>query len=84
MTGPHYRFTMITKTVIRCEWSSGGIFEDRASTFAICRNFPKPAFRVHDVADQLEIVSKTFHMTYDKKSFSANGLHVTFPGKMTE
>ena len=39
VSGPNYRFTVLTDRVIRYEWAEDGQFEDRASTFAINRNF---------------------------------------------
>jgi alpha-glucosidase (family GH31 glycosyl hydrolase) len=83
-TGPQYRFTLINDKVLRYEWSDDGLFEDRASTFAINRNFPKPEFRVEDKEDQLDIITPRFHLRYDKLRFSRNGLVVTFSSKQTE
>ncbi|CAI4213892.1 unnamed protein product [Parascedosporium putredinis] len=59
-------------------------FEDRASTLAINRNFPKPSFRVKDSETQLEILTASFHLTYDKQRFSPNGLVATFTSKQTD
>jgi alpha-glucosidase (family GH31 glycosyl hydrolase) len=84
ITGPQYRFTIIDDKVLRYEWSSDGIFEDRASTFAINRKFAKPEFRIEDKEDQLEIFTPRFHLTYDKQRFSENGLVVQFTSKQTE
>ena len=81
LVGPQYRFTIIDDKVLRYEWSVDGVFEDRASTFAINRNFPKPEFRVEDKEGQLDIVTPSLHLTYDKQRFSPNGLVVTFSSK---
>ncbi|KAH8899028.1 glycoside hydrolase family 31 protein [Thozetella sp. PMI_491] len=72
--GSKYRFTVLTDRLVRYEWSEDGGFEDRASTFAIFRDFPVPDFRVVDEEDNLEIITKHFHLTYDKKAFSSEGL----------
>ncbi|TQN65641.1 Alpha-xylosidase [Colletotrichum shisoi] len=75
IAGSNYRFTVINDFVIRYEWAEDGVFEDRASTFAINRRFPrqhKPLIR--DTESQLEIITPTIHVTYDKKRFSPNGL----------
>jgi hypothetical protein len=82
--GPQYRFTLLDDKVLRYEWSVDGVFEDRASTFAINRNFPKPEFRIEDKQDQLDIFTPAFHLTYDKQRFSTNGLSVQFSSKQTE
>ncbi|CAK7214472.1 hypothetical protein SBRCBS47491_002154 [Sporothrix bragantina] len=86
VTGPQYRFTLIGDMVLRYEWASDGVFEDRASTFALNRRFsgvPVPKFTVTETDDRLEIVTPTLHLSYDKQRFSANGLHVTFGAKVT-
>jgi hypothetical protein len=83
VVGPQYRFTMLDDKVLRYEWSADGIFEDRASTFAINRKFPKPEFRVEDRENQLDIITPAFHLTYDKQRFSPNGFYVVFAGKQT-
>jgi alpha-glucosidase (family GH31 glycosyl hydrolase) len=82
--GPQYRFTLLDDKVLRYEWAEDGVFEDRASTFAINRNFPKAEFRVEERKDQLDIFTATFHLTYDKQRFSPNGLYVQFPSKQTD
>ena len=82
--GPKYRFTLIDGRVLRYEWSEDGQFEDRASTFAINHKFPTPEFRVEDQADQVDIFTPGFHLTYDKQRFSINGLSVQFTSKETD
>ncbi|KAK8071928.1 glycoside hydrolase [Apiospora saccharicola] len=82
--GPQYRFTLIDDKVLRYEWAEDGVFEDRASTFAINRQFPKPEFRVRESEAELSIITPSLHLTYDKKRFSPNGLGATFTAKMTD
>jgi hypothetical protein len=84
VVGPQYRFTLIDDKVLRYEWAEDGVFEDRASTFAINRKFPKPEFRVEDSETQLEIITPSIHLTYDKQRFSPNGFVVTFFSKQTD
>ncbi|KAK8061613.1 hypothetical protein PG994_007979 [Apiospora phragmitis] len=72
--GTHYRFTIITDKVLRYEWAKDGVFEDRASTFAINRKFPTPVFQKVDSKAELSISTSSFRLTYDKKRFSPNGL----------
>jgi hypothetical protein len=84
VVGPQYRFTILDSRVLRYEWSADGIFEDRASTFAINRKFPKPEFRIEDQEHQLDIITPAFHLTYDKQRFSPYGFSVAFSGKQTE
>ena len=84
VTGPNYRFTIIDDIVLRYEWSEDGVFEDRASTFAINRNFAKPKFRIEDEESQLQIFGPAFHLTYDRKRFSPNGFLVSFTSKLMD
>ncbi|KAI2770064.1 CAZyme family GH31 [Penicillium roqueforti] len=83
ISGPKYRFTILTDFLIRYEWASDGCFEDRASTFAINRHFPTPQFRVVDNDGNLEIIADNFHLCYDKQRFSPAGLNVHFNFKYT-
>ena len=69
--GPNYRFTLLDDKVVRYEWSEDGVFEDRASTFAINWSFPKPEFQVEDGEHQLDIFANGFHLTYNKQRFSS-------------
>lgn len=73
--GEKYRFTVIDEGCIRYEYSPDGNFEDRASTFAVHRNLPKPKFTVlRDEQGGLEIKTDRLHLQYDGKEFSASGL----------
>ncbi|KAL5338351.1 glycosyl hydrolases family 31-domain-containing protein [Aspergillus crustosus] len=78
--GQTYRFTLLSERLIRFEWAEDGHFEDRASTFAINRDFPVPKFRVVD-GDDLEIITDYFHVSYSKQKFSPESLIFHFNGK---
>jgi hypothetical protein len=75
---------MINEVIMRYEWSEDGVFEDRASTLAINRNFPSPSFQVQEEEYQLQIITPSFHLTYDKQRFSRNGLSAAFTSKVTD
>ena len=81
--GSTYRFTMIHPMVLRFEWAEDGVFEDRASAFAVNRNFPVPEYSVEESEEFLEIVTPTYRVSYDKKRFSRSGLSVSFSGKVS-
>ena len=83
VSGDKYRFTVLTDKVIRYEWAEDGQFEDRASTFAINRNFPVPKFQVKENDDGFEIITDHFHLDYDRNRFSASGLMASFSAKVT-
>lgn len=74
--GDHWRFTVLTDGLLRAEWSDDGVFEDRATTFALRRHLPVPQFRVIDSPDALEIVTARFHVRYDRRPFSPSGLRI--------
>ncbi|GAA1980409.1 glycoside hydrolase family 31 protein [Microbacterium pumilum] len=74
--GDRWRFTVLTDGLVRAEWSDDGLFEDRASTFAVHRDLPVPDFRIIDGPDTLEIVTARLHLRYDRKPFSPSGLRV--------
>jgi alpha-glucosidase (family GH31 glycosyl hydrolase) len=76
----HYRFTVLTDRLIRYEWSEDGGFEDRVSTFALFRHFDPPSYVVVETKDGLEIITDHFHLTYDGKKFSSEGLSVKVGG----
>ena len=81
--GPNYRFTVLTDRLLRFEWSPDDKFEDRASTFAINRDFPTPKFSIKDNDDGVEIITDNFHLDYDRKYFSPSGLMASFNAKVT-
>ncbi|KAM0326338.1 hypothetical protein ACHAQA_006938 [Verticillium albo-atrum] len=80
VSGPNYRFTILTDGLLRYEWAPDGLFEDRASTFAINRDLPVPKFTITE-SDVLEITTSRFHLTYDKNGFSPSGFLVDLRGK---
>ena len=82
VTGPTYRFTVLNDKVLRYEWAEDGCFEDRASTFAIWRNFPPPNFRIEDKGHKIELITPEFRLFYDKKELSSNGFVVTFSANL--
>ncbi|KAF2128438.1 glycoside hydrolase family 31 protein [Dothidotthia symphoricarpi CBS 119687] len=83
VAGDKYRFTILTDGLLRFEWAEDGVFEDRASTFAINRKLAVPDFYVWDRGQGIEIVTKRFHVVYDKKKFSAEGFRITLKGAVT-
>ena len=81
--GDTWRFTVLTPGLVRIEHSPDGVFEDRASTFALHRDLPLPEFRVLDGEQVLEIVTDRFHLVYDRRPFTAAGLSVQARGGVT-
>ncbi|KAF2715184.1 glycoside hydrolase family 31 protein [Pleomassaria siparia CBS 279.74] len=83
IAGDKYRFTILTDGLLRFEWAEDGQFEDRASTFAINRKLSVPDFYVWDRDTGIEIVTKRFHVIYNKKKFSSDGLVVHLKGNVS-
>lgn len=67
-TGEKYRITILTERLLRLEYSENGVFEDRPTELAWCRNFPKVEFNVVDKKNVLMIETKYFILTYTKNA----------------
>lgn len=77
VTGEHWRITVLDAGTFRIEWSDDGGFEDRASTFAIRRRLPVPAFTVERVGEGgLVVTTERARLRYDGRPFSPSGLVV--------
>ncbi|MGK5683495.1 TIM-barrel domain-containing protein [Actinoplanes sp. URMC 104] len=83
VAGDRYRITVLTDGLVRLEYSEDGVFEDRASTFALNRRLPVPGFRVLDTGGHLEIVTARFRLTYDRGPFTTSGLSLAVRGGVT-
>ncbi|KAF2868497.1 glycosyl hydrolases family 31-domain-containing protein [Massariosphaeria phaeospora] len=83
VAGDKYRFTILTDGLLRFEWADDGVFEDRASTFAINRQLAVPDFYVWDRGYGIEIVTKRFHVVYNKEKFSADGFNIQLKGAVS-
>jgi hypothetical protein len=81
--GDRFRIAVLTGGLLRIEWAEDGVFEDRASTFALHRDLAVPGFRVVNGAEVLEIVTDRLHLTYDRRRPSASGLKVDVIGGIT-
>lgn len=81
--GDRFRLTVLADGLVRIEWAEDGVFEDRASTLALHRDLPVPEYRVVEGDEVLEIVTDRFHLTYDRRRPSANGLKVDARGAIS-
>ncbi len=64
--GKYYRITVLTERLVRLEYSTNGIFEDRLTEFVVNRNFEIPQFEVEENGKLLKITTKYFILTYKK------------------
>ena len=81
--GEKYRFTFLTEGLVRLEYSEEGIFEDRATQFALYRDFPKADFRMIKTSDGIEIHTSRIHLIYNEEEFSASGLSIQVKGNLS-
>jgi alpha-glucosidase (family GH31 glycosyl hydrolase) len=81
--GDRWRITVIDAGLLRLEWSDDGVFEDRASTFALHRDLPVPAFEVVEGEAALELVTDRVRLTYDRRPFAPAGLSAQVRGNVS-
>ena len=81
--GDKYRISLLTEGLVRLEYSEAGIFEDRATQFALYRDFPKTNFRVVKTLDGIEIHTSRIHLIYNEEAFSASGLSIQVKGNIS-
>ena len=68
--GKNYRFTVLTDSLIRLEYSKSGIFQDKPTELVWYRNMEKVNFEKKESPTLLEIKTRYFKLTYVKeKSF---------------
>lgn len=74
--GKKYRFTILTESLIRLEYSPTGEFEDNPSQLVWFRNQERPEFYVQGDSRFLEVKTRCFTLIYEKESkFGANPLN---------
>ena len=78
--GSQFRITVLADGLVRLEHSPDGVFEDRASTFALHRDLPVPAFRVIETETHVEVLTDRLHLVYDRGPFTTSGLSVSVLG----
>ena len=83
VAGEKFRITVLADGLVRLEYAEDGIFEDRASAFALFRDLPVPSYRVIDGAHQLEVLTDRVHLVYDRGPFSTSGLSIQVRGNIS-
>ena len=81
--GDRYRITVLDPGLVRLEYSPSGEFEDRASQMVVNRDFPPCDFTLTESDSAhglLEISTERLHLTYDRGSFTTQGLSVQARG----
>jgi len=73
----HARFTVLTDSLLRMEFSASGAFEDRATTVIRNRQLPVPAFDVSFENNTLTLTTKRVRLTHSVgQPFSLSTLSV--------
>ena len=68
VSGEKYRFSVLTPSLIRMEYSEQGIFEDRASQSVFFRDFPENKFSVERKDGVLRIETENLTVTYQENA----------------
>ncbi|MEL4503884.1 TIM-barrel domain-containing protein [Luteococcus sp. H138] len=76
VSGAHYRFTVLTERLVRCEYSPTGVFEDRPTQTVLHRDLPTPEFRVHRDGQRVQIITSALHLDYAGGEFSPQSINV--------
>jgi alpha-glucosidase (family GH31 glycosyl hydrolase) len=79
-----YRFTVLASGLVRYEYAEDSCFEDRASTLAINRDLPVPAFRVVKTDEELVVITDRFILTYAGGPFTASSLTIKVRGNVSD
>lgn len=77
IVGKKFRFTVLTERLIRLEYNEQGVFEDRATSLVVNRNFSQVEYFVTHSETLMEVKTKYFTLIYDKdKPFKSSKLSV--------
>lgn len=77
VSGKKYRFTVLTPSLIRMEYSNQGVFEDRASQSVFFRDFPENQFTTAIADGWVRIETENLIVTYkENELFSADTLSI--------
>lgn len=75
--GSNYRFTVLTPSLIRMEYSKQGLFEDRASQSVFFRDFPETSFFTERNEGWLILETDNLILTYQENEvFGADTLSI--------
>lgn len=69
ISGPNYRFTILSERLIRLEYSKNSVFNDYATEMVTFRDFDVPNFDVKQDNRMLEITTKYFKLIYMKGTY---------------
>jgi alpha-glucosidase (family GH31 glycosyl hydrolase) len=76
ISSANYRITVLTERLIRLEYNSNGVFEDRTTKFVINRQMDSVVPIVRREDGHLIVETKELLLTYDEKEFTTQGLSI--------
>lgn len=77
-----YRFTVLTNSMIRMEYSENGQFIDDPTKVVINRHYPEVSFDLKETEEALEIITSNIRLVFlkEKGGFTSNNLTVDVIG----
>lgn len=82
--GNNYRFTVLTDSLIRIEYSQSGNFTDDNTQVVQNRNFPSVNFDVIKNIDELQIITDKLHLYYKYGEFSGSTFFIEMKSALSD
>ena len=80
--GENYRFTVLTPSMIRMEYSEKGVFVDKKTQMVVNRTFDVPDYTVNEKNGDLIIETDKARLVYSGGKFAGNNLRVELKNQM--
>lgn len=80
--GENYRFTVLTPSMIRMEYSEKGVFVDKKTQMVVNRTFDVPEYTVNEKNGELIIETDKARLVYSGGKFAGNNLRVELKNQM--
>ena len=74
--GENYRFTVLTPSMIRMEYSEKGVFVDKKTQMVVNRTFDVPEYTVKEKNGELIIETDKARLVYTGGRFAGNNLRI--------
>ena len=74
--GKNYRFTVLTPSMIRMEYSEKGVFVDKKTQMVVNRTFDVPEYTVNEKNGELIIETDKARLVYTGGRFAGNNLRI--------
>lgn len=74
--GENYRFTVLTPSMIRMEYSEKGVFVDKKTQMVVNRTFDVPEYTVNEKNGELIIETDKARLVYTGGRFAGNNLRI--------